>query len=251
MRIERLYRYPVKGLTPEALERITVETGHAIPWDRAFALAQGDAPLDLEAPTWLPKRNFMCQMANASIAGLRASFNDRSGTLSVIGPHGAIEANVLTAEGRARVAAWLTAFLGPAARGTPHFLHRPGHVFSDSKAPVISLINMASLAALEARAGARRHKRRFRANIWYSGAPAWSERDWPGRELLVGQLRVRVLRGIPRCAATEVNPETCERDADPVAELKALNGDINLGVYAEVIEGGAIAMGDGIALLPA
>jgi uncharacterized protein YcbX len=250
MRIERLYRYPVNGLTPEALEQIAVETGRAIPWDRAFALAHGDAPLDPAAPTWLPKRNFMCQMADASIAALRSSFNDRTGMLTIIGPQGSIEANVLSADGRQLVGAYLAAFLGPAARGTPHFLHLPGHVFSDSKAPVISLINLASLAALEAKVGARRHKRRFRANIWYSGAPAWSERDWLGRELLVGQIRVRVLKAIPRCAATEVNPATCERDAKPVAELKAMNGDINLGVYAEVIEGGAIAMGDAIALLP-
>ena len=44
MRIEYLYRYPVKGLTAEALEEAEVEAGGCIPWDRAFALAQGDAP---------------------------------------------------------------------------------------------------------------------------------------------------------------------------------------------------------------
>ena len=43
MRIEYLYRYPVKGLTAEALETTEVAEGGAIPWDRAFALAQGDA----------------------------------------------------------------------------------------------------------------------------------------------------------------------------------------------------------------
>ena len=42
MRIEYLYRYPVKGLTAEALESAEVEEGGCIPWDRAFALAQGD-----------------------------------------------------------------------------------------------------------------------------------------------------------------------------------------------------------------
>ena len=50
MRIDRLYRYPVKGLTAEALDRVTVQRGGAIPWDRAFALAQGDAPFDPAAP---------------------------------------------------------------------------------------------------------------------------------------------------------------------------------------------------------
>ena len=46
--------------------------GGAIPWDRAFALAQGDAPFDPGRPAWLPKANFMCLMNNASIAALRS-----------------------------------------------------------------------------------------------------------------------------------------------------------------------------------
>ncbi len=46
VRIEHLYRYPVKGLSAEALEETAVEAGGALPWDRAFALAQGDAPFD-------------------------------------------------------------------------------------------------------------------------------------------------------------------------------------------------------------
>ena len=114
---------------------------------------------------------------------------------------------------------------------------------------VISLINQASLAALEAAAGARRHKRRFRANIWFSGAPAWAEHGWLGRELLVGGARLKVTHRIPRCAATEVNPITAERDADPVAELRAAFGHVDLGVYAEVVEAGRIAMGDAIELI--
>jgi len=190
-------------------------------------------------------------MADAAIATLRSSFNERTGRLTIIGPAGAIEADALSEEGRTRIAAFLTEFLGPAARGTPRFLHIPGHVFCDQRKPVVSLINLASLAELEAKAGARRHKRRFRPNIWFSGAPAWSERGWIGRELLVGQARLRVTRPITRCPATEVNPETATRDADPVAELKAAFGHIELGVHAEVIEGGAIAMGDAIELLPA
>ena len=46
MRVEYLYRYPVKGLTAEALESAEVEQGGCIPWDRAFALAQGDSGFD-------------------------------------------------------------------------------------------------------------------------------------------------------------------------------------------------------------
>jgi uncharacterized protein len=89
MRVEYLYRYPVKGLSAEALETAEVEAGGAIPWDRAFALAQGDAGFDPDRPEWLPKQNFMCQMENSRIARLRAFFEPRSGTLTLRAPDGA------------------------------------------------------------------------------------------------------------------------------------------------------------------
>ena len=250
MQIEHLYRYPVKGLTAEALEQIDVTAGNALPWDRAFALAQGDAPFDPANPGWLQKTHFMCLMANAGIAALRATFDDRSGVMTLIGPDGdLVQAHVLSAAGRAQLAAWLAAYMGAEARGTPILHYVPGHVFGDMRGKVISLINQASLAALETAVGARRHKRRFRANIWFSGTAAWAEHEWLGREVLIGGARLRITRRIPRCAATEVNPETAMRDANPVAELRAAFGHTDLGVYAEVLEGGRIGMGDAIELL--
>ena len=103
---------------------------------------------------------------------------------------------------------------------------------------------------IEARVGARRHRRRFRANVWFTGAPAWSELDWVGQEIQLGGAVLRVVKGITRCPATEVNPETAERDADPVGELRRAYGHTDLGMYAEVMEGGQIALGDALELLP-
>ena len=251
MRIEYLYRYPVKGLSAEALETAEVQEGHAIPWDRAFALAQGDVAFDPANPAWLPKQNFMCGQANARTALLQCLFEPRSGRLNITGSTGSgVSANALTPEGREELGRFLADYLGPEARGTPRFLHVPGHVFCDSRLPVISLINLASLRDLELRVGARRHRRRFRANVWFTGTPAWSEFGWIGRELQLGGAVLRVLKRIPRCAATEVNPLTGERDANPVKELRDHFGHGDLGVYAEVIEGGRFAVGDGIELLP-
>jgi uncharacterized protein YcbX len=251
MRIEYLYRYPVKGLSAEALEVAEVEAGGAIPWDRAFALAQGDAGFDPDRPEWLPKQNFMCQMENARAARLRAFFEPRSGTLTLRAPDGTgLTANALTQDGRARIGAFLAGFLDEEARGTPRFHHVPGHVFGDYRRPVVSLIGLPSVRDYETRMEARRHRRRFRANVWFSGAAPWAELEWVGRQVQLGGATLRVLKRIPRCPATEVNPITAERDARPVAELRALYGHADLGVYAEVVEGGRFAIGDAIELLP-
>jgi len=250
MRIEYLYRYPVKGLTAEALELTEVEEGGAIPWDRAFALAHGDAGFDPASPVHLPKWNFMCLMKHAKAALLFSVFDPKAQRLTIRRPDGAtIEANPLSVAGRAEIGAFLTDYLGEEARGTPQFHYVPGHVFGDQRKPVVSLNNIASLKDYESKVGARRHRRRFRANIWFSGAPAWEEREWIGRELQVGGAVLRIIKGTTRCPATEVNPVTGERDANPVAELRELYGHVELGVHAEVLQGGRFAMGDAIELL--
>jgi uncharacterized protein YcbX len=250
MRIEYLYRYPVKGLTAEALEAAAVEEGGCIPWDRAFALAQGDAGFEPEQPVWLQKQNFMCLMKNARIASLFSFFEPRSGMLAIRAPDGSsVVENALTETGRERIGEFLTDYLGEEARGTPRFHYVDGHSFCDQRRKVVSLINLASLRDYEARVGARRHRRRFRANVWFSGAQAWSERRWIGQQIQMGGAVLRVTKPITRCAATEVNPETAQRDAEPLDELRNLYGHVELGVHAEVIEGGRFAIGDAIELL--
>ena len=250
MRIEHLYRYPVKGLTAEAIEETEVRESGTFPWDRAFALAQGDAPLDPANPAWLPKRHFLCLMANPRAALLRASFDPRHCTLSIAGPTGSISENPTIPAGQGRLAAFLADFLGAEARGTPRFLHIPGHVFADDARPVISLIGLDSLADLEARAGAPRHRLRFRANIYLSGVPAWAEFTWVGQEIALGGTRLRVLNRIVRCPATQVNPDTAEVDSDGPQELNRLYGHTHCGVFTEVIEGGRLALGDALEFLP-
>ena len=172
----------------------------------------------------------MCQKRNARIALLRSMFDPRAGMLAIRAPDGsAVRENPLTEAGRARIGAFLAGYLGEEARGEPRFHHVPGHVFCDQRKPVVSLINLASWRDFEARVGARRHRRRFRANVWFSGAPAWAENDWVGRTLQLGGAVLRVTKRIARCPATEVNPLTGERDADPVAELRALYGHVRPG----------------------
>lgn len=250
MRIEYLYRYPVKGLTAEALDLADVEQGGCIPWDRAFALAQGDSGFDPEQPAWLQKQNFMCLMKNAGIAALFSFFDPRSGMLAIRAPDGsAVVENALTEAGRERIGTFLVSYLGEEARDTPRFHHVPGHSFCDQRRKMVSLINLASQRDYEAMVGARRHRRRFRANIWFSGAPAWSEREWVGQQIQVGGAVLRVTKPITRCAATEVNPETAQRDAEPLTELRQLYGHVELGIHAEVVEGGKFAVGDAIELL--
>jgi len=254
MQIESLYRYPVKGLTPEPISRATLAPGQCIPWDRAFALSQGDSKLDPKNPAWVSKTNFMCLLRNAGIALLDTKFDEVTHTFSIAGPAGErISANPLTADGQAALTNFLTAYLGPEARFGPNqkppsFQYFPDHSFCDHQSQVISLIGLGSLRALEQAAKAPRDKRRFRANIYIEHISPWEEFSWLGKTIQIGAVRLAVQERIDRCGATTVNPDTAIRDANPVRELQENFGHIELGIFAEVVTPGTIKPGDAIAV---
>jgi uncharacterized protein len=108
----------------------------------------------------------------------------------------------------------------------------------------VSLINLASIRDLEGKIGREVDPLRFRANVYFDGVPAWTEQNWMERGIDIAGARLRVIAPITRCAATEVNPRTAERDIKMVAELMRHYGHNLMGIYAEVVGGGAIAIDD-------
>lgn len=253
--IAALYRYPVKGLSPEPLERIALTAGKCLPQDRRFAIALPSTEFDPAAPKWLSKTHFVMLMRDEQLAQLATRFDAASGMFSIArGDDTLIEARLTEAEGQRAIAAFVTGFLDGAVPGPLRIVEAPGHAFADARPKpnattdqYVSLINRASIAALEERLGAAVDPLRFRANIYFDGPPAWAELDWLGCEMSLGAARLRVIAAITRCAATAVNPATAERDLDIVGGLQRHFGHNLMGVYAEVAWGGEIARGDGLA----
>jgi len=254
--IAAIYRYPVKGLSPEHLEQVTLTPGRCLPEDRRFALALPSTRFDPQHPQWLPKRCFAMLMRDEKLAHLDTSFDAASGDLTIAQAGAvALRAAITEPAGRARISDFFADFLGPAVERPLRVVEAPGHAFADARRnPVattdqyVSLINRNSIAALEAAAGAPAAPLRFRANIYFDGPPAWAELDWLGRTLAIGNAQLRVIAAITRCAATQVNPATAERDLDIPALLQQHFGHNLMGIYAEVAEGGEIAVGDALAV---
>jgi uncharacterized protein YcbX len=248
--VRLLYRYPVKGLSGERLPAVELGAGQTFPMDRAYALENGPSGFDPAAPAWQPKIKFLCLMKNARLAELTTHYDDESRKL-IVKRGGKLLASYDLSAGAEHhtIEDFFSDFMGTEKRGAIRLLQAPGHSFSDVASKFVSLINLATLAELEAEIGQPVHPVRFRANIYFDGLPAWSEHDLVGRTLEIGSTRINVVRRISRCAATEVNPETALRDIEIPAILRRSRDNLDLGIYAEVKARGKIAEGDLIKIL--
>ncbi len=250
--IAALYRYPVKGLSPEQLAQVTVAAGETIPGDRAYAIENGSTDFDPAAPRYFPKIKFLMLMKQARLAQLHTSFDADSHVLTIRPAKEAaplLTACLATADGRAATEAFFQTYMPQDLRGPPRVVYGKGHSFSDVAMKCLSLINLASLRDLEARTGHSLHPLRFRANVYLEGLAPWCEMDWIGRAIALGTAGLTVAKTTVRCAATQVNPLTGERDIDVPRLLQAHYGHQILGVYAVVTRAGTLKEGDPLRVL--
>lgn len=244
-RLAHIYRYPVKSLSPQPLERTAVRAGERLPHDRRFALAHGASRYNPAAPEWQPKAAFLALVRHARLAKLATEFDEETATLTIsrdgrVVCKGKLDEPV----GRALVEQFMAAFMGAEARGVPHVANAPGLAFTDTADPFVSIIGLDSVTDLERVARAPVDHRRFRANLYLEGLPAWSELRWIGRTVTIGGVRIAVEKRIGRCAAIEVDPGSGERDLALVAALRNGFGHTDMGVYGRILDDGTLCVGD-------
>jgi uncharacterized protein YcbX len=245
-KIHAIYRYPVKGLSPEPLERTELAVHETLPGDRLYAIENGPSGFDPAAPRHQPKQRYLMLMRNERLAQLRTRFDHANHTLAIEAQgREAVRGDLRTPEGRAAIERFFAVFCADELQGAPKVLHAPGFSFSDVAHKVVSIINLASVAAVEGAVGRPVHPLRFRGNVYVTGWPAWHEFDLVGREIAVGKhARLKIIKPIVRCAATNVDPDTGMRDLSIPDTLLRSFGHANCGVYGEVVEAGDIARGD-------
>jgi len=243
--IRAIYRYPVKGLSPQALEQTELSIGQTVPADRLYAIENGPCGFDPAAPAYFPKQRFLMLMRNEQLAGLRTDFDPASHTLTIDWEgRQAARGDLRSKDGRLAIEAFFRRFMPNELRGPPKVLFGADHSFSDVAKKEVSIINLASVAAVEATAGAPVNPLRFRGNLHVTGWPAWHEFDLIDAPIAIGPARLRVVKRIVRCAATNVDPDTGIRDLAIPATLMKTFGHMDCGIYGEVVGAGEIAIGD-------
>jgi MOSC domain-containing protein len=242
--VSALYRYPVKGLTPEPLERVSLAAGETLPFDRAWAIENGPGRFDAAAPRHLPKVNFLMLMRDERLATLKTKLDDDTATLTIFRDGKQVARGQLTTPlGRQLIEQFIAAYMRAELRGAPKIVHAAGHSFSDVAAKCVHIVNLASVRELERVSGRPINPLRFRANLYLDGVAPWAELGWLDKELRIGPAKLSVLARTSRCEATNVDPATGARDMAIPAHLLRTWGHQDFGIYAKVVNGGEISVG--------
>jgi len=255
MKIDSLYRYPVKGLSPEALPSADVETARGFAFDRLYAITDGSFVFDEANPVPMPKTHFLMLARFERLALLKTKFDPDTHHLEVVTSDSLYIFPLRGAEGRKALAVFLTQFLAEPLRGEAKVVQAEGHQFTDISvhSPAlmrsISLINLATLRDLSDHVTRHLNPRRFRANVYFDDAAPWSELDWVGKTLESGNVLLRVVRRTSRCPATSVDPERGVRDLNVPRSILDYRGHGDCGVYAEILSPGRLQPGAKISLL--
>lgn len=245
-RVAALWRHPIKGHGREPLDRVTLATGQTMPWDRRWAVAHEAARTDGTA--WAPSAEFSRGSKVAALMAINARSDEAAGTITLSHP----DRPDLTFDPDSDTQAFLgwVKPLMPANRAqSARFVRVEGRGMTDTDFPSISLINLATNAAMSDAVGRPVSALRWRANIHVEDVPEWEEFNWVGKAIRVGQTEMTVREPILRCLATAADPETGIRDIDTLGTLNKTWGHQDFGIYAEVTAGGEIAVGDAIEVL--
>ncbi|WP_194907766.1 MOSC domain-containing protein [Quadrisphaera sp. INWT6] len=250
-RVDGLFVYPVKGLTPQPLDDVLLEPGRAFPSDRVLALARPDGPYAPGLDHGISKRSFYVLVAEARLAGLDTHLDPATQVLTAdVRGHRVLTADLSREAGREDALSFFARVLDLPDGVRPVLARDAGRRFtdcapdSDRAMEFVSVINLASVADLARRVGAEVDPLRFRGNVHLAGLPAWEELGLVGREFTLGGVRLRGMAVTERCAATEVRPGSPVRDLPVPRLLVEHYGHAYMGVYAEVVDGGRLARGD-------
>jgi uncharacterized protein YcbX len=253
--VTALYRYPVKGFTPERCERITVLPGGRVAGDRVLNFRFADAPVADGA--WCRKYHGVVLVNTPGLACLRVQFNDQKQRLRIAFEDHVLADELLDEAGRQRLVDAITGYVlsleenplqGQPTR-LPLKLVGDGVTprYQDNAAGQVTLHSRESLVSAGVALGdANLDEARFRHNIVIDGAAAWEEQSWVGRVVRVGNVAFETAVPKVRCLATHANPLTGERDLEVMQTLlqafKQQQPTFGVGMLSSA--GGEIRIGD-------
>jgi uncharacterized protein YcbX len=266
MEVTHLRRFAVKGLAHDELQSVDLRPDHGFPNDRRWALQFGAQSFwawltshrrfNPAAPTWLHKAHFLCAFTAGELLGkYETNYEDATDTLTVrLGAEGQklLCAKLTDATQRAQVGTFFSAACGRevhvvSAPTSHHFGNTAAGFKHHPSGSIIHIVSADTVAALSQATGIVLDPSRFRPNLVLGGVPAWSEFEWVGKCVQVGGATLEVLQRTVRCDAINIDAAHGNTAGIDLPALMALHFPEHgpyLGVYARVVTGGTVCLGD-------
>jgi uncharacterized protein YcbX len=207
MHVSEIWRYPVKSLKGERLQETEI-TKVGIPGDRQIAVVR------------TINGRFLTSRSKPKLLGLQGSINANS---------------VPTING----------YPWNSAGALQLVLEAAGQSVTLQQIPAPQAFDI--LPLLVATDGAARYlnidHRRLRPNILLADVPELEERNWPGRIIAIGDVRIHAEKLRDRCVMTTFDPDTQAQDPSVLLRIvRELDGSTALD--SSVITPGKIRVGD-------
>ena len=249
MKIMELWQFPIKGFGGSKKEFATLTPNGYFPNDRHFAISVGHAKTSsANSGTWFPKAHFLQLMLHARAAEYTCNYEvdgskqrlellQQDKSCLCINP--AIEGE------RKEFEDFIATRFTDQLLGKPRLMKSKNQAYTDQSTPLISIASKASLKAFANATNTFLDNRRFRINIITDSENAFAEAEMIGKTIKCGKALLLVEKPVGRCAAINVDPETaCRSNQDYVSFMREYFGHSNLGVFAKVLNGGTIGVGD-------
>jgi uncharacterized protein YcbX len=260
-RVVALYRYPLKGFTPEHCTTLTVLPEGRVAGDRVLAFRFANAPVADDQ--WCRKYEGVVLANTPGLARLSTQFDHTSLRLKIALGDKVIADEALDAAGRGRLVEALTAYvlslkehpLRNHPDRLPLKLIGDGVTprYQDNQAGQVTLHSRETIAsAATALRDPKLSEHRFRSNIAIEGVEAWAEQSWLGRSIRIGGVEFDVVKPKTRCLATHANPVSGERDLPVMQGLMRSfaqkESTLGVGMLTRGA-GGEIKVGDEVTLI--
>ena len=283
--VSELWRYPIKSMGGERLDRAEVIPTYGIPGDRAWAIRDEEAGEIRGAKK-------LHSLVQFGVRYLDEPHGDGAPPIEITFPSGMIATSddprindLLSAELGRQVSLWprqpateldhyrrvvevdeadFRAQLGLLAdEPMPDYSAIPAEVTAELyqyTSPLgtyfdafsLSMITTASMDALgDASPGSVIDGRRFRQNIvaaTAAGISGFVDPTWVGRELRIGDLRVSVLAPISRCVMVTLPLGDVPQDRSLMRTLVKQTGQ-DLGIYLQLVQPATVSVGDPIEVI--
>ncbi|MDC1382157.1 MOSC domain-containing protein [Candidatus Puniceispirillum sp.] len=249
MKVIELWQFPVKGFGGSKKEFAALTPNGYFPNDRHFAISIGHAKTSNASPgTWFPKAHFLQLMSHANLAEYTCSYqvdNSKQKLRLLQREKSCLCINPSIASERKEFEDFIETRFTDQLRGKPHLMNSENQAYTDQSTALISIASKASLKAFANATNTSPDNRRFRINIITDSENVFSEAEMIGKTIKCGETLLLVEKPVGRCAAINVDPETaCRNKQDYVSFMREYFGHSNLGVFAKVLNGGTISVGD-------